>query len=121
MDKSKLNIVIKKPLESLNYECVEFIGDLDKFGLQTIKDGIEEIVNGLGCDYLVFDFSKLNFLNSESIGFLLTVHYRLTKKNKNLVLVSAPANVKDVLDVIGMLKLIKYFDSVFSFEESLKK
>lgn len=119
MDKVKLTINVRKGGKNNAYEAVAFVGDLDKFGLQTVRDQLELLVNELESKYLVFDFSKLNFLNSESIGFLLTLHYRLVKKEKALVIVSAPSNVKDVLDVIGMLKIINYYESFSSFEESL--
>ena len=117
---SNLTIQVVSP-SGQNYELVEFSGDLDKAGLEKVKTQIENLIVNLSQTDLVFDLSKLNFINSESIGFFMTIHSHLMKLNKNLVLVGAKANVKDVLSVIGIFQIMSYYDSLSSFLENSKK
>ena len=116
-----LTVHVEQSMSAGDYTVIDFIGELDKFGLDKVKDQLDSLIDTFDKQSLVFNFARLDFINSESIGFLLTVHAHLLKKNKKLVLVNAPTNVKDVLDVIGMFKIIGYYDSVAHFEQSLKK
>lgn len=118
---SKLSVIIGSPDKTMGYQVVRFRGDMDKVGLYANRAALEACVEHMEEAYLVFDFTELNFINSESIGFLLTIHVRLSKKGKTVVLVNAVDHVKDVLQVIGLFSMMKYFDSLKAFEESLKK
>ncbi|GEM_PF-778706 len=102
-----------------NYQLIRFQGDLDKAGLASVKDQLESCTEKLAEAYLVFDFAKLNFINSESIGFLMTIHARLAKSGKALVLLEMQKNVKDVLAVIGLLPVLVNYDSLASFLEKI--
>ena len=101
------------------YKLVKFNGDLDKAGLEVVKDQLNELVDNLQEKIIVFDFADLNFINSEGIGLLMTLHIRLTKKESELVIVGAADHVKDVLKVIGLINIMKCFNSLSEFKESL--
>ena len=114
-----LNLTILPSPNNGKYQVVKFAGDLDKAGLQSIQEKIDALVESFSQPYLVFDFSDLNFINSESIGFLTTIHSHLIKNNKSLVLIQAKANVKDVFTVIGLFTFISYYDSLAAFLEKI--
>ena len=117
---SSIAIDIKPGGHHKDYRLISFIGNLDKAGLDEVRSQIEEIVESVNDEnYLVFNFENLEFINSESIRFLLMLHTRLVKKEKKLVIVNAVDHVKDVLDVIGMLKIIDYYSNLDAFEKSL--
>ncbi len=104
--------------KSSDFCLVNLNGELDKAGLESVRAELDQVVESLNKKYLVFDCTDLEFINSESIGYLLTLHYRLLKKEQELVLVNVTQRVRDVLDVVGILKLIKFFDSVDNFKQS---
>lgn len=105
--------------DNSNFRLCSFEGPLDKAGLDSIREEIEKFEGEIGDEkYLVFDFEKLSFINSESIGFLLTMHTRLVKRGKRLVVISPVDHVKDVLNVIGVLKIIDSYDSIGEFEKN---
>ncbi len=112
-----LTINIVPPQDGQKYQVVEFHGELDKAGLSLISAQLNTLVENFPYAHLVFNFSDLNFINSEGIGLLMTLHSHLTNMGKNLILVAAKANVKDVLNVIGILNVLKTF---YSIEEFLK-
>ena len=104
-----------------DYKLVKFTGDLDKAGLEAVKDQLDKLVDSLEEKRIVFDFTDLNFINSEGIGFLMTLHIRLTKKEKDLIIVGAADHVYDVLKVIGLINVIKIFNTMTEFKESIKE
>lgn len=114
-----LTLDIQDPDARKNYQVVAFHGDMDKAGLGLVKDKLESLVSSFHHKYLVFDFTALNFINSESIGFLMALHSHLVKESKNLVIVSASEHVKDVLSVIGILAVITYHDNLDTFKKHL--
>lgn len=117
---SSITIEIKPKGFKKEYRLVNFIGSLDKAGLNEVRSQLEEIVESMDEEqYLVFNFENMEFINSESIGFLLMLHTRLVKHEKHLVLVHAVEHVKDVLDVIGMLKIVMYSPTLEEFERSI--
>lgn len=117
---SSIALDIKPSGHHKDYRLISFIGNLDKAGLDEVRAQIEEIVESVHDEkYLVFNFEDLEFINSEGIGFLLMLHTRLVKKDKKLIIVHAVDHVKDVLDVIGMLKIIDYYPNFEAFEKTL--
>ncbi len=117
---NEANLIIKiAELPSKKASYIYFDGDLDQNGLIAVKDQIDAYVEKLESNYLVFDFTNLNFINSESIGYLTTVHYRTLKKERTFVIVGASAHVLDVLEVIGITQFIKCYGSAAEFEKSL--
>ena len=108
------------PLDPKNqYQVIKFHGELDKAGLESIREKIDDIVDHFDGQYLAFDLSELDFINSEGIGYLTTIHSHLIKNNKNLVFIQAKPNVKDVFAVIGIFSIINYFDSLSDFVNTL--
>jgi anti-anti-sigma factor len=113
-----LKLDILPPDEKNSYQAVRLTGDMDKAGLDVVRGQIDQLSRNFPYQYFIFDFSGLNFINSESIGFLMMIHSHLVKIKKVLVVVSAKDHVKDVLSVIGILSVIEYHDS---FDEFKKK
>ena len=107
-----------KTLVKDNYTEIQFTGDLDHLGLESTRERLELTVDDLQQDNLIFNFTNLEFVNSEGIGFIIMLHSRLVKRNKNLIIVGMKDHVEDVLNVIGVTKIIKHFVST---EEWLKQ
>jgi len=121
-DPNVSNLIIKIDVrKNSDYTIVSFDGDLDKLGLELIRQQIDELVENLETTYLIYDFANLNFINSEGIGYIITIYYRLLKKEKILVIVNASAHVKDVLQVIGINEMVKLYDDLKAFTEAINK
>ncbi len=114
-----LNVSVLSVDEEKRYQVIKLKGQLDKAGLESAREQIDSLVDQFTGQYLAFDFSELDFINSESIGYLTSVHAHLTKSGKNLVILAAKPNVKDVFMVIGLLSLMSSFDSLSDFVNTL--
>lgn len=112
-----LTIQIVPPLNK--YQVVEFRGEMDKAGLTEVKGKLEALIENYSLQYLVFDFGALDYINSESIGFLMAIHSHLVKTGKALVVVNAKANVKDIFQVIGLFSVVSYYDTLNQFVEKI--
>ena len=83
---SSIAIDIKPSGHHKDYRLISFIGNLDKAGLDEVRSQIEEIVESVHDEqYLVFNFENLEFINSESIGFLLNDSYSPGKEGEKTV------------------------------------
>lgn len=117
---ASIEMKVNEP-DKAGFLVVSFKGELDKAGLDVVKEELNKLSDETESRYLVFDFTELNFINSEGIGFLMTIHYRLTKKGQELVVVGAAEHVYDVLKVIGLLSVMKHYKTMEEFKESLSK
>lgn len=108
-------------VRDLDYEVVEFHGELDQSTLQTAEKQIVDLMVNFERSTLVFDMADLAFINSEGIGFVVNIHAKLAKKQQKLVLCGLKGNVADVFDVVGMSKLIPVYKTISEAIEQIKK
>ncbi|MFA4890817.1 MAG: STAS domain-containing protein [Candidatus Gracilibacteria bacterium] len=95
-----------------NYQIIRFIGEFDKAGHMDIKDELDAVVKDFEFKDLIFDFTDLKFINSESIGYLMEIHAHLVKREKKLILIKPDAHVKEVLKTIGIDEVIPMYPSL---------
>jgi len=110
-----LTIEIGNSDNDKKYQVIKFTGEFDKAGYIDTHKEINSIVESFKMDTLVFDFTSLKFINSESIGYLVEIHTTLDQKGKKLVLVGADAHVKDVLKTIGISEIIPIYSTFKDF------
>lgn len=86
-------------------QTVAISGQLDKLGLEKIRKELENFIYETSADIVVFDFQELEFINSESIGFLVGIYSHLKKKNKRFSIVHMNGHIQDVLNTVGLITL----------------
>ena len=113
---NKTLIITVEPLdEEKRYQIVKFDGDFDKAGYTDVREQLNGSVKSFTGSKLVFDFTKLKFINSEGIGYLMEVHAHLVKEDRQLIIAGANAHVKDVFGTIGLSEIITLFPSLDDF------
>ncbi len=110
-----LTLEIQAPVADKNYQLVAFDGEFDKAGFSAIKQQLDKLFKDFTANTLVFDFSNMTFINSESIGYLMEIHTHLAKTGKKLVIVAPKANVKDVFEAIGIQQIVPIFKDLSEF------
>lgn len=94
-------------------KLVKFAGQLDESNVDEKAKGIYDLMNatpqGL---FLIFDFEKLEYMNSKSIGYLTDWYTKLSEKKGGIVIANARANILDILQVVGLTQLIKCVPTV---------
>lgn len=103
------------------YLSIAFEGEFDKAGYSDIREQLDKSLDSFASaenaslKTLVFDFSKLKYINSQGIGVLMEIHTKLKELGKALVIVGLNANVKDVFNAIGMNEMVKLYDNMKAF------
>lgn len=105
------------PSEYKNYQVVELVGKIDR-----LKDSIvlKSHINGLldkGSHLVALDLSKVTYLDSGALNVLIYAHNALKKRDGSLVLIQPNEYVKDVLEVVGLDKLVTIYTSDEEFRD----
>lgn len=116
-----LNIKFITDLGDLDYAVIEFQGDLDRETIHSAERQVEKILTLFKKHFLVFDFSGLNFINSDGIGFTVSSHMKLAVKGQELLLCGFKMNVADVINLVGVPKLIPVFQNMEDTIRYIKK
>jgi stage II sporulation protein AA (anti-sigma F factor antagonist) len=100
-----------------DYQVVQFKGEMDKSNLQEIRDVLTKFVEEYPKSLMIFDLTYFDFINSEGVGFLVSLHYKLKEAGKDLKIINVQPKVEDVFSLIGLSQLIKCYSSL---EEAVK-
>ncbi|MFA5948098.1 MAG: STAS domain-containing protein [Candidatus Gracilibacteria bacterium] len=98
-----------------DHQIVQFDGDFDTAGFNDVKPDLDKIILNFKGKNLIFDFTKLQFINSSGIGYLMEVHAHLIKGGRTLVIVGSNDHVKDVFDAVGIAEIVKFYDKLDDF------
>lgn len=98
---------------------VSLTGEMDEVSIDTLKTQIDPILNDLNIKSVVFDLTNLEFINSKGIGYLVSIHTHLSKDQRSLILAAANEAVMDVISLVGLTTIIKYFNTVDEATTSL--
>ena len=88
-------------------------GQLDESNVdekaQQIYQLIQETPKNL---HLLFDFERLEYMNSKSIGFLTDWYGKVTEGGGKIVITKAKPNIVDILQVVGLTQLIPVYPTL---------
>ena len=104
--------VTPQPIEpNTNYQVYTFEGELDKSNLNVVSEAVKDFfVNNI--ENAIFDLTNLKFINSEGIGYLVSLHYKISKANKKVYIFGVQPNVQDIFNLIGIPTIIPCFSTL---------
>jgi len=116
----KLNINIEECPGHPNCYIIHFDGDFDGYAKENLVD-IQKFVDGCtGSAILLFDFNKLNYLNSYAIGHLVAWHNHLSKMGGKILIAGTNKNVEDIFAILGISNLFEVYSDLESAKKSLE-
>jgi anti-anti-sigma factor len=95
-----------------NIKVVHLSGELDEVSIERLRTYVDPILENKNVVKLIFDFEKLEFINSKGIGYLVSVHTHLAKDGRSLVIVGAVEPVMDVISLVGLTSIIPYYETL---------
>lgn len=119
MAQIKINIISNVGAD--NYEIIEFTGEMDKSNVAQVRSGLDEFLLNYAKDYLILDLKGLAFINSEGVGYIVSVYYRLLKKAKKMCISGAQKQVTDVFNLVGLTKLIPCYPTTQECVEAFQQ
>jgi len=115
-----LIIQTEKFNEVANTQIVHFNGDFDGYVKENLTEILKLIEDGEAKTRLIFDFSKLNYLNSYAIGHLVAWHNKLTESEGEIIIVGINKNIEDIFSILGVNSLFKTFPDLEAAKEQVK-
>ncbi|MDP3975866.1 MAG: STAS domain-containing protein [bacterium] len=87
-------------------KLIKFSGQLDETNIEDEAKKVYAVLDGEKPKNLIFDFSELSYLNSKSIGYISDWQSKISQAGGKVVIFGAQPNIFDILDVVGLTKLI---------------
>jgi anti-anti-sigma factor len=80
-----------------------------------VYEGIDELENQfkLSCDdanYVIVDFARTRYISAKALGIMAFYIKHFRDRQKGLKLINVNENIKKLLVITGLLKLIEIFD-----------
>ncbi|ADZ90014.1 STAS domain-containing protein [Marinomonas mediterranea] len=95
------------------YEVLELAGEMDCVAIAENKDAIELIPTTFDGD-IVFDLSKVTFIDSSGIGAIVFLFKRLREEERSLVLSGLNGQPKELMTLLRIDRAITIKDDVRS-------
>ncbi len=90
---------------------VEINGELDHHNTEILRDALQNAVLNKHVSNIIFDFSKLKFMDSSGVGLILGRYKEVKKQGGQIGIVNASPQVDRIMDISGLKKIIKTFKS----------
>lgn len=95
-----------------NVLIVSVNGEIDHHSSETIRNKIDSYITATSVKNVVFDFSKVTFMDSSGIGMLMGRYRNVKRIDGNVWLVSVSENVKRILEMSGVLGYIPILNDI---------
>jgi len=90
---------------------VRLKGDLDLYSVDKIKELVDHELKRTQARLLLIDLSRVAFMDSSGLGFILGRYRHLRGKGGRVVLAAPGPQVRRVLELAGVERIIKIYDS----------
>jgi anti-anti-sigma factor len=100
---------------------VDIVGKIDRLKDSIILKSYVNTIMDKGTKNIAINLSEVTYLDSGALNVLIYCHNVLNKKGGELALMQPNEYVKDVLDVVGLNKLVKIYSTREEFENASKK
>lgn len=107
--------------EKGDFFIVDIVGKIDRLKDSIILKSYINTIIDKGAANIAINLSEVTYLDSGALNVLIYCHNILSKKGGELAIMQPNDYVKDVLDVVGLNKLVKIYSTREDFENAHKK
>lgn len=88
-------------------KVITLAGQLDESNVDNFAPSVYQLIeqNPAGTNYIL-DIENLTYMNSKSIGYISDWYGKIASKQGKLLIAKPMANIKDILNVVGLDKVI---------------
>ena len=102
-----------------NILVASIIGELDHHTAEYIRDRIDgELLKSINKN-IIFDFSKVSFMDSSGIGVIIGRYKNIQKIKGKAAIVKANEQIGKIFKMSGVLKLIPLYDNIDTAIEAM--
>ena len=116
----KISIIIQNPNAEKNFQQIDVVGEIDRDSMQSFHDQMEGFLGTFNGTNIVFNLEKLEFINSEGIGYLSDVHNRFEVQNKHVFIINTSSRIIDIFQLVGLNQIIPCYSGLDELLKNLK-
>ncbi len=86
---------------------IALLEDLDQHNVDRIRARLDALIDECGSNELVFDFSKVSFMDSSGIGMIMGRYRRLLSRNGIIRAVGVNPSVARIMKYSGLYQILR--------------
>ena len=94
---------------------IELEGEIDHHSVRQMRQRIEAAFEPTDCRSIVFDFSRVTFMDSSGIGMIIGRYKNAVERGGSVAIAGMSTQVERIFQISGLAKII---DSYASMEEA---
>lgn len=94
--------------------------DLDHHLADEIREVIDKIIDERGVKDIIFDFSKISFMDSAGIGLIMG-RYKKIRENGKIAVVGVNPSIQRILQISGLHKIVKEYPDVVKATKKMQE
>jgi stage II sporulation protein AA (anti-sigma F factor antagonist) len=91
---------------------IGILGELDHHSAEYARQKIDAEILKSTTRNIIFDFSKLSFMDSSGIGIIMGRYKNIRKLNGMAAIINTNTHIKRLLEMSGVLKLIPIYHNI---------
>ncbi len=95
--------------EKVGVKIITLTGEMDEASIENVKAQIDPLLDNTETTTILFDLKGLVFINSKGIGYLVSIQTHMSKSGRAIMITQANDSVMDVISLVGLTSIIKYF------------
>ncbi len=95
-----------------NSLIVKLKGELDHHSSESTRMKIDSNFNGKNLINMIMDLNELTFMDSSGIGLIMGRYKNVTERNGQLIIVCKNNVINRILDMSGLLNIIKLHEDL---------
>lgn len=98
---------------------VAMSGEIDHHTSEDIREKVDKAYERTGCRHIIFDFSRVTFMDSSGIGMIIGRYKHTEKRGGILSIAGMNDELSRIYKISGLAKIVKCFASVEEAERSV--
>lgn len=108
MINASLSIEVHQAESDEKVKIIILVGSLDTISVPKAEEVINPLITEDGI-CLIVDCNKLAYMNSTGLALLIRYQLQMQRRNGSFKIVAPTANIKEIIDVSGAIKLLEIF------------
>ena len=94
-----------------NALVAELFGEMDHHVSEKIRSDIDEMMENYSVRNLIFDFSRVTFMDSAGIGVVLGRYRKIQAEGGCVIIAGCSMKIRTILNMAGVFSLMEYMDT----------
>jgi len=95
-----------------SFPIIYLDGYITQGAKQLLEETYNEIIGRVKTKMLIFDFSKIDYINSSGISFFLNILSISNKTGIEIIFAGLSDQIKKVIDIVELTDYVKVFDTI---------